>query len=136
MNTLFQRIHQSLAQPRVLTGLTVTAYVTLMVLMVMLWPRLIPFLLVQYMPFMYWVVYLAPAVLLTFGAVGGAIESWRGGKKRERVALAASITGLWGGILFEAMPLIDFGFAGILLIGLGIIVTVAVMARMNWLLGL
>lgn len=122
-----------MAQPRVLTELTVASYVTMFGLMCILWPKLVPYLVQGSFHTFEVIVYLSPAVLLTMGAFGGAIEAYRGNAKYERVALASALTGLWGGVLFEAAPILGSDFAGVLLIAMALVITFAVLARMNYL---
>ena len=134
MRAPFKRVVTSLSEPRVLTGLTVTAYTALAVLAALLWPRLLPF--VAHLPWWLAVVYLTPAIFLTFGVIVGIPASWTGGRRAgrwERGALIAAAGGLLGGTLFEALPLLGSDFAGILLLALTVVVLLAALARIHWL---
>ena len=135
MQNPLRRVYNSLSEPRVLTGITVVAYTVLFCYTVVLWLDILPTL--YGLPWQEMMFFSAPAVLLAFGSIGGIIESWKNGRDsgiRERVALVAALTGLWGSVLLESRLLLDFDMASVLLVTLTVLVSLAVMARMHWLI--
>ena len=128
---MLKRIWNTLSEPRFITGATITAYLIVLVLAVVLAVDLAISTLPHYDP-IFWV----PAVFMAVGATISLPAAWIGGRswaRRELISLPLTIAGLLGGVVIEASELWDAGFAGHILIALVALVLVAVIVRWAWL---
>lgn len=123
---MWQRLKETLSEPRLVTGGTVAAYLVLLALGV----DLIPLLTVS--PWWHWI----PAMMMVIGAGVGLPCAWVGGQtwaRWELVAMPISVAGLLGGVIIEATELWQSDFAAEVLVALGIVVLIIVIVRWVWL---